>query len=107
MSVEIISADVFESLPITSPPPKTDPFWDSIIEALGDGKIVKIPFANDKEKRGRRQAAGRRAKVAGFAIEIRYGETFMAIRRANETGADSVAPAVPVPSERRRKAVDV
>lgn len=104
MAIEFLTDEVFEALPENKPAPKTDEFWDPIIAALGERKIVKIPFTTDKEMRGRRLAAGRRSKKAGFPIEIRYGDDFMAIRRANEAG---VAPAAEkAPSGRRRKNAD-
>jgi hypothetical protein len=84
MAVEVISEAAFEALPENKPVPKTDAFWQPIIAALGEGKVVKIPFATEKEKRGRRLAAGRRSKKAGFGIEIRYGDEFFAVRRVAE-----------------------
>jgi hypothetical protein len=104
MALEFLTDDEFEALPENKPAPKTDEFWDPIIEALGERKIVKIPFTTEKEKRGRRLAAGRRSKKAGFPIEIRYGEDFFAVRQMREP----VAAAIPekAPNGRRRKTTD-
>jgi hypothetical protein len=88
MASEFLSHDVFEALPENRPAPKPDDFWVPILEALSDRKIVKLPFADEKEKRGRRVSIGRRAKKAGFPVELRYGDDFIAVRRANEVGSD-------------------
>lgn len=76
-----MTTKAFEALPENKLAPKVDAFWDPVITALGEGKIVKLPFADEREKKGRRLSAGRRAKKAGFPIEIRYGDDFLAVRR--------------------------
>ena len=86
MAVEYLSDEAFSALPENKPAPKTDEFWDPIITSLGEGKIVKLQFSDEKEKRGRRLALGRRSKRAGFTVEIRYGDGFLAARRASQTG---------------------
>jgi len=87
MAVEVLTDAEFDALPENKPAPKVDTFWEPLIAALGEGKIVKIPFTTDKEKRGQRIALGRRTKKAGFSIEIRYGDDFIAVRRAHYSGS--------------------
>ncbi len=112
MAVEFLSNDVFEALPENKPAPKTDEFWDPIIDVLGERKIVKIPFADEKEKRGRRLSTGRRSKKVGFPVELRYGDDFIAVRRANNAGADATQEELSVirdetenPQPRRRRKI--
>jgi len=81
MTYDIISVKDFEALPTNQPVNKADEFWQPLMAAIADNKIVKVPFSDEKEKKGRRLAAGRRAKKAGFAIELRYGDGFLAIKR--------------------------
>jgi hypothetical protein len=100
VAVELLTDDAFEALPENTSAPKTDEFWDPILRALGERKIVKISFATDKEKRGRRIAAGRRSKKAGFVIEIRYGDDFLAVRRANDSGTELTQDARPIIGEK-------
>lgn len=102
MATEYLSEEAFMALPENKPAQKTDAFWDPIIAALGDGKIVKIQFQDEKEKRGRRLALGRRSKRAGFTVEIRYGDGFLAARRAGEVDDSGDRPA----TRRRRKSED-
>lgn len=89
MAVEFLSDEAFSALPENKPAPKTDEFWDPVIGALGEGKIVKLQFSDEKEKRGRRLALGRRSKRAGFSVEIRYGDGFLAARRLNQFGDEN------------------
>jgi hypothetical protein len=108
MAVEFLSEEAFSALPENKPAPKTDEFWDPVIAALGEGKIVKLQFSDEKEKRGRRLALGRRSKRAGFSVEIRYGDGFLAARRLNQFGDEDGggADAAARPATRRRRKSD-
>lgn len=108
MAVEFLSDEAFSALPENKPAPKTDEFWDPVIGALGEGKIVKLQFSDEKEKRGRRLALGRRSKRAGFSVEIRYGDGFLAARRSSQFGDENGGSAADTdrPATRRRRKND-
>jgi hypothetical protein len=109
MAVEFLTDEAFSALPENKPAPKTDEFWDPVIAALGEGKIVKLQFSDEKEKRGRRLALGRRSKRAGFSVEIRYGDGFLAARRSSQYGDDNGAASTDAadrPTRRKRKTDD-
>jgi hypothetical protein len=84
VAYQTLTLDEFEAMALNKPLNKADAFWTPIIDALAHGRIVKVPFETETEKKGRRLAAGRRSKKAGFGIEFRYGPDFMAIRRRDD-----------------------
>lgn len=87
---ETIDSNAFDALPNPKPAPKNDPEWEEIITALESGQVVKIPYADEKELRGKRLSVGRRAIKRGFRVELRYGEGFIAARKREGGRFDGV-----------------
>ena len=92
----------FEELPVPAKQPKGDAEWEELVTALESGKAVKVPFADEKEMRGKRLSLGRRSIKRGFRVELRYGDGFIAARKKGEDGpVGTEEDAVPeVPFER-------
>lgn len=90
---ETIPADQFDTLPNPKPTPKTDPEWEEIVTALESGQVVKIPYADEKELRGKRLSVGHRAIKRGFRVELRYGNGFIAARKSGHVVTDGLPAA--------------
>ena len=83
MAVETLTVDEFEALPSNKPGSANDEFWESVVSALSEARIVKISVS-EQERMGRRMALTRRTTKAGLKVEIRYGDGFIAARRVSD-----------------------
>jgi hypothetical protein len=81
-----ISQKQFEALPENRPPSQIDPEWEELLTALDQGKVVEIPYTDERDRRGKRLAVGRRAAGKGFRVAIRYDEAnhAIAVRKSDE-----------------------
>src|SRR5690242_6423603 len=112
---EEITEQDFAKLPEpTKPGPKVDHEWEELISRLDQGQVVRLPFWDEKGRRGTRLSLGRRAARRGFKVEIRYGDGFIAARKSDEPikpgvtaeqGGRADKPK-PANGRRRRQAVD-
>ena len=100
-----LDAAAFDALPARTKPPKGDADWEAILGALEAGKVVKLPYQDEKELRGKRLSLGRRAIRRGFRVELRYGDGFIAARKSGHVvtdgppAAEEVDPALAEPGE--------
>ena len=65
---------------------------DRVMDALCEGKTVELTVDGESAVRGRRMALGRRAKARGFAIEMRYQDDRIIVRRSADSGTTTQAP---------------
>ena len=93
---EELDAEAFDALPEPTKPPKSDAEWEELVTALESGKAVKVPFADEKEMRGKRLSLGRRSIRRGFKVDLRYGDGFIAARRRAD-GAEPDQQPLPLP----------
>ena len=80
---EEMTPEEFEQLPEPNSQPKVDPVWESLLDRLEGGGIVRIPVV-ENEVRGLRLAVWRRATKRGFKVTLRYGDGFLAVRRSDQ-----------------------
>ena len=90
-----LDAAAFDALPEPTKPPKGDAAWEEIVTALESGKAVRLPYADEKEMRGKRLSLGRRSIRRGFKVDLRYGDGYIAARRRAEGAADGAGPGEP------------
>jgi hypothetical protein len=93
---EVISDEEFASVP--AKPAQQPSEWEPVLDLLEQGKSVRIPFKEEKDRRGRRLALGRRAAGRGFKVEMRATETYMVARRSDQP----YVPPEPAPEPRKR-----
>lgn len=79
-----------------------DTRYDSILDDLASGKIVRVTTETDGERRGLRLALGRRAKQRGFSIETRVLGDTLAIRKSGDAPTQE-AEESPTPRPRSRR----
>jgi len=83
----------------TAPHRRTgDPAWELIFGDLLAGETLVIPYATDKDKRGKRIILGRWAKRSGITLDVTYnteGHEIVVARAAGRGGAP--------PKARRRR----
>ena len=68
-----LDAATSDACPVPTKQSEGDADWEQIVAALAAGKVVKLPYTDDKELRGKRLSLGRRAVRRGFEVELRYG----------------------------------
>ena len=64
-----------------------DRAWDQLFDALADGKLVRLPYADDADRKRKRLALGRRAAARGLKLEVRAGDGAMVARAIHEPKA--------------------
>jgi len=74
----------FETYPSPKPLKGPDEI-DAVIESVGAGKTVEITLADERAVRGRRMALGRRAKQHGLALQMRYQDNKIIVRRQEQS----------------------
>jgi hypothetical protein len=81
-----ISQKQFDALPENRPPSQVDPEWEELLTALDQGKVVEIPYTDERDRRGKRLAVGRRAAGKGFKVTIRYdgANNAIAVKKSDE-----------------------
>ncbi len=85
-------------------PVKQPDAWDQLLDELEQGRIVRLPVADEKALRGTRLTLGRRAAKRGFKVDIRTQDTALAVRKREEAPTPpEVAETAPVPRRRGRK----
>jgi hypothetical protein len=104
---EEVDPSVFEQYPAKKAPGQTDPAWDDLLTRLEQGKVVRLPYTDERQLRGLRLAVGRRAAGRGFKVETRHDHDSIVIRRRDAaipgTASASVAVGGAAKRGRRRK----
>ncbi len=80
--------------------PSTQPNqWDTLLDQVTTGKIMRIPFPDDPDKmRGTRISLGRRATQRGIGLEFRKQDDALLVQQkppSEETTLPAVASAEP------------
>ena len=66
----------------SAPPKKAKPSpWDTLLAELEQGKILKLPIEDEKEKRGYRIGIARRARLHGYKVEFREVAGGLALKK--------------------------
>ena len=85
-------------------PVKQPDTWDKLLDELEQGRIVRLPVADEKALRGTRLTLGRRAAKRGFKVDIRSQDTTLAVRKREEAATPpEVAETAPAPRRRGRR----
>jgi hypothetical protein len=87
---EEVAPSVFEQYPAKKAPGQSDPAWDDLLTRLDQGKVVRLPYTDERQLRGLRLAVGRRAAGRGFKVETRHDDQSIVIRRRDQ--ATSATP---------------
>jgi len=82
----------FESYPSLKPAKARDDI-DDLLDAVAAGKTVQLTLDEGTGIRGRRMSIGRRAKKRGFAVEMRYLENRIIVRKKDGMNQESDPPA--------------
>jgi hypothetical protein len=96
LDYEVISDEDFAAVP--AKPAKEPSEWEPVLDLLEQGKSVRIPFKEEKDRRGKRLALGRRAAGRGFKVEMRATDTYMVARRSDQL----YVPPQPAPTLKKR-----
>jgi hypothetical protein len=96
LQYDVIGRDDWDAVPAKQPKPPSE--WEPILDLIEHGQIVRLPLVEEKDKRGKRLALGRRAALRGFKVEMRTTESHLLARRADLP----VPPSEPQPVETRR-----
>jgi hypothetical protein len=76
---EYLSDDEWEQ---SAPAKKAKPSpWESLLTELEQGKILKLPLEDEKEKRGYRIGIARRARLHGYKVEFREVAGGLALKK--------------------------
>ena len=75
--------DAHEALPRRSSAVR-DPGWETVMEELAKGNVVIIEFQDVKERGSLARSVGRRAAHRGFRADIRQGDGYISVRRAED-----------------------
>jgi hypothetical protein len=67
--------------------------WDALMAELDAGLVVRVPATSDQEIRRVRTRLEQRADRRGFGLEFRYGDGFVAARKAEVAAASGSLPA--------------
>jgi hypothetical protein len=81
---EEVDPRVFEQYPAKKAPGQSDPAWDDLLTRLDQGKVVRLPYTDERQLRGLRLAVGRRAAGRGFKVETRHDGQSIVIRRRDQ-----------------------
>jgi hypothetical protein len=107
---EEVAPSVFEQYPGRKGPGQSDPVRDDLLTRLEQGKVARLPYADERELRGLRLAGGRRAAGRGFKGETRHDQDSLVIHRGDPGtiyAAASPGAAAATTRGRRRKQDDV
>lgn len=74
-----VADEEFELLPTGKP----DPVWGPLLSELAAGRAVRIDYKDTKERSAINRGLGKRASTVGFAVDTRYGDGFIVVRRTN------------------------
>jgi len=75
----------FETYPSPKPAKGPDDI-DAVIALVAAGKTVEITLDDEKALRGRRMSLGRRAKLLGMTIQMRYQGNKIIVRQKTDAG---------------------
>jgi hypothetical protein len=79
LQYEYLSDDEWEQ---SAPAKKAKPSpWDSLLTELEQGKILKLPLEDEKEKRGYRIGIARRARLHSYKVEFREVAGGLALKK--------------------------
>ena len=81
---EEVEPSVFEQYPARKAAGQSDPTWDDLLTRLEQGKVVRLPYTDERQLRGLRLAVGRRAAGRGFKVETRHDHDSIVIRRRDQ-----------------------
>ncbi len=86
MLVEWISSSREDHLSLPEQPSASqpDPEWVAILAELEAGAAVKIPFADENERRRMALKLSRWTARLGFEVDIRYGDDYLSAVRSND-----------------------
>lgn len=73
-----------EALPRRKNQAAKDPVWQDIMNELEAGNVVQIKYADDKERGTLARSVGRRAAHRGFRVDIRQGDGFISVAKADD-----------------------
>lgn len=62
-----------------------DPAWDSLMSEIATGNVVKVTYADEKERGTIARSIGRRAAHMGFKVDQRRGEGFLSVQKVAES----------------------
>jgi len=99
---EEMTPEEFDELPEPKTQAKVDPVWESLLDRLASGGVVRIPVV-EGDVRGLRLAMGRRAAKRGFKVTLRYGNGFLAVRKSAEPAVAQEPKAPPTNGRRKRR----
>jgi hypothetical protein len=98
LQYEYLSEDEWEQ---SAPAKKAKPSpWDNLLAELEQGKILKLPIEDEKEKRGYRIGIARRARQHGYKVEFREIAGGIALKKGRtlEPKGSARAPQEAVPA---------
>ena len=96
----VITEEEWDALTPVKPPDA----WDQLLDELEQGRIVRLPVADEKALRGTRLTLGRRAAKRGVKVDIRTQDNTIAVRRRAEPPTPpEVAETAPAPRRRGRR----
>src|SRR5690242_17119716 len=81
LDYEVISQEDWEAIPAKAPKPPSE--WEPVLDDLDQGKTVRIPFREEKDRRGMRLALGRRAAGRGYKVEMKATDSHLLARRSD------------------------
>jgi hypothetical protein len=83
------TSEEHEALP-TKHHRKHDPEWDALLDELDKGNTVIVEYQDDKEHNMLARSLGRRAALRGFKVDLRNGDGYISVRKAD--AASSAKP---------------
>ncbi len=81
---EVTDIHYWEQLAPPSKPGKPSP-WDSLLQQVEDGKIIRVSVETEKQKKGSRIGIARRARTRGFKVEFREDKNWLVIRKSDQS----------------------
>lgn len=61
----------------------SDTEWDAVMKELQQGNTVRIEYRDNKERGILARAVGRSAEHRGFKVDLRQGDGFISVRKAD------------------------
>ena len=103
VSLRGIDQEEFEQYPEPKAKPTEDPYAD-LIPLLRSEGFVEVTVTEPTTMRGARIAIGRRAKVAGIAVQMRYDEerNQIAVQNLGSRPADEATASINADQPKRR-----
>ena len=86
---EAVNEREFEKYP-DKPPKKADK-WDPVMDQIEAGKVIRLSYGDDKERRNIQLALGRKGASRQFKVETRFQDGTLVARKSSE-------PYVPKPA---------